>query len=548
MLAAYEIHELVAQSPESVVFAGEEKQGGAPIAMRRYLARRDGERRAEDPAAFAAEAAKSHGIEEAHVVGILAAGFDPQDHHPIFVTRTVDGDVLPKMLDGSLLAESDGLGVVDQALEGLEFLHTRGLVHGGLRPDRLVWSRTGGLWLIDAGVEPALIRLSDYAAAGEAATTAPELRAGGGRSIAGDFYALGACMFELLSGAPVPTDGRPRPGVGHGSLARWDQWLDAMCADDPAARPVDVTQAHALLTAALAIIPMRKVAPAKPAPLARAAGPIKTPQRILAPGQEAGPDLVVPNLATSPARRGPRQLATPAAPLVAPASPAGGGRQLATPAATVVQAASPAGSSWQLTTPAATHVKAPAAPVSTQRRFMTPRGAAIAAVLGIAAAIGVFLVTRPDPESSVKSPPTTQPAAAASVKTPDRPPAKPVVPSTRPTPLPAGQGNAPRYEVRKTPDMRLLAARPEGEPAYLVGTVKSVTLSRSGDFIDIAFSDVRARAFIKIDPAADPQAMIAQIQERFLNKNVNVFGTVENRPGEKVGVRFLKLTDITLEP
>jgi len=520
MLAAFDIHELITQTPEGVVFEGQEKQGGAPIVLRRYLVRRDGERGAQDTAAFHAEVAKAQGIEEAHVVGILEAGFDPQDHHPYFVSRMVLGDTLPKMLNGSLLAESDALGVVKQALEGLEFLHGRGLVHGGLRTDRMVWSRTEGVWLMEAGVEPALIKLGDYAASGEAGTTAPELRGGGGRSVAGDFYALGACIFELLSGAPIPTDGTPRPSVGNGSLARWDRWLEVMCAEDPAVRPADIAQAHDLLTAALAIIPMRKQAPAKkPAPVARSAGSIRAPQKILAPGQTMTADPVMP----------------PAA------APTGHPNQLATPAATMVQVAPPAGSAKQIPTPAPGSIQSPGAPVATQQRFITPRRATLAAILAVGAATGIFLLLQSPEESPPNSPAVTDPTAAGSVKTP-----------ARPTALPGEQGTAARFNVRRTSDMRVFITRPDGDPAILAGTVRSVTLSRSGNFIDIIFSDVRARGFLKIDPAADNQAMIADLQARFLDKDVSIYGTVERRlPEERtpnIGVRFLNAEAITIDP
>jgi hypothetical protein len=100
--------------------------------------------------------------------------------------------------------------------------------------------------------------------------------------------------------------------------------------------------------------------------------------------------------------------------------------------------------------------------------------------------------------------------------------------------------------------MRELVKRPDGEPANLVGTVKAVTLSRSGKFIDIVFSDVRARGFMKIDPAAANQATLVQLEERILGKNISVFGTVERRDPEErnpnIGVRFSNPDAITIEP
>jgi hypothetical protein len=46
--------------------------------------------------------------------------------------------------------------------------------------------------------------------------------------------------------------------------------------------------------------------------------------------------------------------------------------------------------------------------------------------------------------------------------------------------------------------------------------------------------------------------MIAELQARFLNKDVSVFGTIERRlPEERnpnIGVRFLNPDSITIEP
>jgi len=516
MLANYDIHEMVAQSPESVVFAGEEKQGGAPMAMRRYLVRRDGQRQAEDAAAFEAEAARVYAIEEAHVVGILHAGFDAQDHHPFFVTRRISGESLPQMLNGALLAESDARQIVSDALDGLKFLHDRGLVHGGLRPDRLSWSRDRGACLMDAGVEPALIQLGDYAAAGDPSTLAPELKQKPARSVAGDFYALGACVFELLSGAPLPADGRPRPSVGDGPLARWDPWLDAMCAEDPGARPASTAEAGALLDAALA---------AKPARLLTTTRATATPALQLAPAAPPRP-TAAPLLVRAKA---------PEPVILSAAIPESIGPEA--PAPTV-----PTAAGW---TPAVSITgQTPAAPLSAKPRLITPRRA-IAAILGLGAAAGAFfLVLQTHPDPSGKMPAT----AAAAPQAPNAPPKAAAYPPASA----AEKAKAPSYFVKDKKDIDKLRTRPDGEPANLHGEVSKVIISASSTYLDVVFRGTTARAFVKIDPSIPDQVTLRQLQERFIKKRVKIYGVVEHRAAEEgnpnIGVRFLHAADITIEP
>jgi len=514
MLSNYDIHEIVAQSPESVVFVGEEKQGGAPMAMRRYLVRRDGERKEQDAAAFEAEVEKVRGIEEEHVVGILHGGFDAQDHNPYFVTRLVEGEALTKMLNGSLLAESDARQVVSEALEGLKFLHAKGLVHGGLRADRLIWAKDRGVCLMDAGVEPALTKLGDYAAVGEAATTAPELQKSATRTVAGDFYALGACVFELLTGNPLATDGRPRPSVGSAALARWDEWLDAMCAVDPAARPATTTIASDHLDAALA---------AKPARLLTVPGNAASPVQLTTPAarKTAAPMLV---------------RAKAAEPVVLAA---------ASPAAASTFASPASATATRMTgSPAAIPGQSPV-PALSKPRVFTPRRAA-ALVVGLVAAAGaLFLVLQTHPVDPGNAA-AVSPGAAPGIS------GVPVKAPIKPSASAAEQAKVPNYLVKEAKDIAKLKARPDGEPAIIHGQVRSVDLSRSGKYIDIVFLNPRARAFVKMDTTLANQVTRAQLQEAFLNKKVKIYGSVEHRAREEgnpnIGVRFLNIADITREP
>jgi hypothetical protein len=309
-------------------------------------------------------------------------------------------------------------------------------------------------------------------------------------------------VFELLTGAPL--DAGARPAVGDGDLARWNPWIEKMCAADPAARPATVAEARALLANALE-------APAAATPANSA------PARAT-----AAPMLV---------------RAAPAAPVTL---------TVANPAA--------AASGWKPGTPINITGQSPVAPLPAKRRVVTPvRVAAGMLCLGVVGG-AVFLANRPPAAVADTSAPVTSAAAASSpvapAPNPTVPPPKPR-PSTGPSVPRAEQAKAPEYFVKDAKDIEKLKARPDGEPANLHGQVRSVALSRSGDFIDLIFRGTGARAFIKIDTTVANQPTLAELQRTFTGKKVKIFGTVEHRKPEEgappIGVRFLKAEDITIE-
>jgi serine/threonine-protein kinase len=124
------------------------------------------------------------------------------------VTEYVEGPTLASRIGrGRRLPEREALRTMSRICEAVEYLHSQGIVHYDLKPGNIILCEDGSLRLIDLGMAHEIIR-SRFALSASAppfATSeyvAPEQirRRRGQRSV--DIYALGAMLYEMLTGQP----------------------------------------------------------------------------------------------------------------------------------------------------------------------------------------------------------------------------------------------------------------------------------------------------------------------------------------------------------
>jgi serine/threonine-protein kinase len=130
----------------------------------------------------------------------------------VVVTEYVNGTTLASRLAGRRpLSEVEALRIASLMCDAVDYLHAQGFVHYDVKPANIILCDDGSLRLIDFGVAHALEE-SRWGLAGQAppiATAdyaAPEQirRRRGQRSV--DIYAIGAVLYEMLTGRP-PFDG-----------------------------------------------------------------------------------------------------------------------------------------------------------------------------------------------------------------------------------------------------------------------------------------------------------------------------------------------------
>ena len=153
-------------------------------------------------ARFAREARLAAGLSHPNVVTVFDVGED--NGRPFIVMELVPGRTLEERLrvDGALGA-NDVLAIARQVCAGLEHAHAKGLVHRDLKPGNLIERNDGTVKIADFGIARAVegTELTEAGTVvGTAAYLAPEQAEAGTVTPATDLFALGAVLYELLTG------------------------------------------------------------------------------------------------------------------------------------------------------------------------------------------------------------------------------------------------------------------------------------------------------------------------------------------------------------
>jgi len=153
---------------------------------------------------FLREARLAARLAHPNIVAVYDVG--EQDGRPFIVMEYVEGETLSDLLRrGRRLEPAEAVSLALQACSGLETAHEAGLVHRDIKPQNLLLAPEGMLKIADFGIARSLdgTQLTEAGTVlGTAAYVAPEQAAGDPVTAAADIYALGAVLYELLTGRP----------------------------------------------------------------------------------------------------------------------------------------------------------------------------------------------------------------------------------------------------------------------------------------------------------------------------------------------------------
>ena len=136
-------------------------------------------------------------------IGSMLALEETGDGRLFLVMAYYEGPTLAKRIDqGPPITPNDAVSISLQLLQGLAEAHKKGVIHGDVKPENLIFTGLGVLKILDFGLAK-FYGNPDYAPSsipGTVAYMSPERAAGAPADLRSDLWAAGVILYEMLAG------------------------------------------------------------------------------------------------------------------------------------------------------------------------------------------------------------------------------------------------------------------------------------------------------------------------------------------------------------
>ena len=200
----YEVLGELGRGGMGVVYKARQVKVNRLVALKMILHR--GHASLEQQIRFQIEAEAIARFKHANIVQLHDVG--EHDGMPFFSMEYCDGGSLDKELKGNSLPPRDAAALVEKLARATHYAHSCGVVHRDLKPGNVLLTSDGEPKITDFGLAKRLDFEQDVSRTGVILGTpsymAPEQAAGKVHDIGptADVYALGAILYELLTGRP----------------------------------------------------------------------------------------------------------------------------------------------------------------------------------------------------------------------------------------------------------------------------------------------------------------------------------------------------------
>lgn len=205
VLGRYRVDKVLGQGAMGMVYLGHDPKIGRPLAIKTLALGQafEGAALVEARQRFFREAETAGRLAHPHIVAVFDAG-EEQDLAYIAMEFVQGEDLSAHSQPGQLLDARQVVGLGVQVAHALDHAHRQGVIHRDIKPGNLLWSpESGQVKVTDFGIA----RLADQSRTrtgtllGTPGYMAPEQIAGQAVDGRSDLYALGATLFQLLTGA-----------------------------------------------------------------------------------------------------------------------------------------------------------------------------------------------------------------------------------------------------------------------------------------------------------------------------------------------------------
>ncbi len=250
LFGRYELTREVAKTPNARVVEATDRIDGSLVAIK-MLVTTESEGRGRDAfVRFEREARALGQLKHPGVVPLLAYF----EEGPAMVLEWMSGGSLADLLKRETLAPARAAEVATSVLGALGEAHRLGILHRDVKPANVLFDGIGAPRLSDFGAAHLgdLSRTATAAAIGTLVYMSPEQRVGRPATVASDLYAVGALLYEMITGAvATPLSGEfgdRAPSHFHIDLdERHDRVVAALLSERPEKRPADAFEARKLI-------------------------------------------------------------------------------------------------------------------------------------------------------------------------------------------------------------------------------------------------------------------------------------------------------------
>jgi len=203
-ITGYEILGILGRGGMGVVYKARQLGLNRIVALKMILA--GNQATAEDIARFQIEAQAVAQLQHPNIVAIYEIG--QQDGYPFFSLEYCEGGSLQQRLDGTPMPPREAAALVESLARGMDYAHKRQIIHRDLKPANILFAADGTPKITDFGLAKRLNedqgQTATEAILGTPTYMAPEQAQGKTRQVgpAADIYALGAILYDALSGRP----------------------------------------------------------------------------------------------------------------------------------------------------------------------------------------------------------------------------------------------------------------------------------------------------------------------------------------------------------
>lgn len=278
LLPSYDVSKLLALGGMGAVYSGVQRDLERPVAIK--VLPPDAARDSESIDRFRTEAKAMARLTHPHIPAVY--DFAVVQGFCVLVMELIDGPNVYSLIRAKLLTPPRALQVLAEVCDAVQFAHSRGVIHGDIKPGNILLDADGKVKLADFGLARLMVQgggsgTDSWTPMGTPEYAAPELYdKNAAPDHRADLYSIGVVLHEMLTGAP-PVGEFDLPALALGMDSRVDEVIARCMELQPEKRYQSAAEVRAVL---LDIMERRNV----PVPEKSATRRITRPGRKVPPG------------------------------------------------------------------------------------------------------------------------------------------------------------------------------------------------------------------------------------------------------------------------